>query len=61
MIIALFLLQYYRQARAQALKIVYPDYVDHMDAELTKRFSYPRPISEPPSPTHSSKYEFTTS
>ncbi|KAL0809402.1 hypothetical protein ABMA28_011588, partial [Loxostege sticticalis] len=44
---------YYRQARAQALKIVYPDYVDHMDQELGKRFNYPRPISEPPSPTHS--------
>lgn len=48
--------QYYRQARAQALKIVYPDYVDHMDRELGKRFNYPRPISEPPSPTHSSKF-----
>ncbi|KAJ8707790.1 hypothetical protein PYW07_011467 [Mythimna separata] len=44
---------YYRQARAEALKIVYPDYVDHMDQELGKRFNYPRPISEPPSPTHS--------
>ncbi|KPJ19685.1 Putative glycogen [starch] synthase [Papilio machaon] len=44
---------YYRQARAQALKIVYPDYVDQMDIELGKRFNYPRPISEPPSPTHS--------
>ncbi|KAI8433443.1 hypothetical protein MSG28_015478 [Choristoneura fumiferana] len=44
---------YYRQARAQALKIVYPDYVDHMDQELGKRFNYPRPISEPPSPSHS--------
>ncbi|CAF4887596.1 unnamed protein product [Pieris macdunnoughi] len=44
---------YYRQARAEALKIVYPDYVDHMHMELGKRFNYPRPISEPPSPTHS--------
>ncbi|CAH2056086.1 unnamed protein product, partial [Iphiclides podalirius] len=48
---------YYRQARAQALKIVYPDYVDHMDIELGKRFNYPRPISEPPSPTHSMRRE----
>lgn len=44
---------YYRQARAQALKVVYPDYVDELEVELGKRFSYPRPISEPPSPTHS--------
>ena len=56
----MFLPQYYRQARAEALKIVYPDYVDHMDQELGKRFNYPRPISEPPSPTHSSKYSFLT-
>uniref|UniRef100_A0A2A4IZM5 Glycogen [starch] synthase n=1 Tax=Heliothis virescens TaxID=7102 RepID=A0A2A4IZM5_HELVI len=48
---------YYRQARAEALKIVYPDYVDHMDQELGKRFNYPRPISEPPSPTHSIRHE----
>ncbi|GBP56651.1 Glycogen synthase [Eumeta japonica] len=48
---------YYRQARAQALKIVYPDYVDYMDVELAKRFSYPRPISEPPSPTHSIRHQ----
>ncbi|XP_026322713.1 glycogen [starch] synthase isoform X1 [Hyposmocoma kahamanoa] len=46
---------YYRQARAQALKIVYPDYVDHMDRDLGKQFNYPRPISEPPSPTHSNR------
>ncbi|XP_063545628.1 glycogen [starch] synthase [Cydia strobilella] len=44
---------YYRRARAKALQTVYPDYVDQMYVELGKKFNYPRPISEPPSPTHS--------
>ncbi|KAG7295654.1 hypothetical protein JYU34_021935 [Plutella xylostella] len=44
---------YYRQARAQALKLVYPDYVDQLGQELERGFNYPRPISEPPSPTAS--------
>lgn len=49
------LFQFYRQARVRALKAVYPDYVDEVDEELGGRFSYPRPISEPPSPSHSRK------
>lgn len=44
---------FYRQARAMALKSVYLDYVDNMVSELTKQFNYPKPLSEPPSPTHS--------
>merc|ERR1712025_900058 len=43
---------YYRQARVMALEKVYPDFSD--DAPPMRgvgRLSYPRPISEPPSPT----------
>uniref|UniRef100_A0A182QDI6 Glycogen [starch] synthase n=1 Tax=Anopheles farauti TaxID=69004 RepID=A0A182QDI6_9DIPT len=46
---------YYRQARVQALQRVYPDYVDE-STEYLKRatdFTYPRPISAPPSPSSS--------
>ncbi|XP_028034904.1 glycogen [starch] synthase isoform X1 [Bombyx mandarina] len=44
---------YYRQARARALRTVYPEYVDHADVQLERAFTYPRPLSEPPSPAHS--------
>jgi len=44
---------YYRQARVAALQAVYPDYRDaapRMSAAAINRLTYPRPISEPPSP-----------
>nr|WIM01506.1 glycogen synthase [Limnephilus lunatus] len=44
---------FYRQARVRALQEVYPDYVDEVESEMGGRFSYPRPLSEPPSPSHS--------
>jgi len=44
---------YYRQSRMKALKIVYPDMVDDEEAGGSGRMSYPRPISEPPSPSSS--------
>jgi len=41
---------YYRQARLQALKCVYPDYVDEGPRyALAGDFNYPRPLSAPPS------------
>jgi glycogen synthase len=52
-------LQYYRQARIKALQVVYPDYVDE-GPEFSNRvnsFNYPRPLSAPPSPTSSRKYQ----
>jgi len=43
---------YYRQSRMKALRIVYPDMPeDEMGAG--GRMNYPRPISEPPSPSSS--------
>ncbi|CAG9861623.1 unnamed protein product [Phyllotreta striolata] len=42
---------YYRQARMKALHKVFPDYKEEM--ELGMSFKYPRPISEPPSPSSS--------
>merc|ERR1712168_448609 len=44
---------YYRQARVQALKKIFPDYEDNaptMSESAFNRMTYPRPISEPPSP-----------
>ena len=46
-------LQYYRQSRMKALKIVYPDMADEEETGGSGRMSYPRPISEPPSPSSS--------
>merc|ERR1719483_1025223 len=43
---------YYRQARVLALETVFPDFVDAAPPMSgVGRLSYPRPISEPPSPT----------
>ncbi|KAL0280825.1 UNVERIFIED_CONTAM: hypothetical protein PYX00_002005 [Menopon gallinae] len=50
---------YYRQARMKALQTVYPDIVFEEEENRGSRFNYPRPISEPPSPSssrHSSIY-----
>jgi len=43
---------YYRQARVEALKRVYPDFEDKLPYNPTSagKLHYPRPISEPPSP-----------
>lgn len=41
---------YYRQARMKALNMVFPE-IDAEEAAPSGRFSYPRPISEPPSPS----------
>lgn len=47
-------LQYYREARVNALKAVYPDYVDESGLDYVQsNFNYPRPLSAPPSPTSS--------
>ncbi|XP_071441109.1 glycogen [starch] synthase [Hetaerina americana] len=43
---------YYRQARMKSLHSVYPDMAPADDSGVG-RFNYPRPISEPPSPTSS--------
>lgn len=43
---------YYRQARMKALQKVYSD-LDMDDDASVGRFNYPRPISEPPSPSSS--------
>lgn len=45
-------LQYYRQARMRALKFVFPEMEEEGDG-VGGRFNYPRPISEPPSPSSS--------
>jgi len=44
---------YYRQSRMKALKIVYPEMEDEEETGGSGRMSYPRPISEPPSPSSS--------
>ncbi|KAK0089385.1 hypothetical protein PV325_007543 [Microctonus aethiopoides] len=44
---------YYRQARLKALRKVYPEFGSDQDDESVGRFSYPRPLSEPPSPSSS--------
>ncbi|XP_065348917.1 glycogen [starch] synthase [Cloeon dipterum] len=43
---------YYRQARMRALKSVYPEMEEEGEG-MGGRFNYPRPISEPPSPSSS--------
>ncbi|EFA05468.1 Glycogen [starch] synthase-like Protein [Tribolium castaneum] len=43
---------YYRQARMKALHSVFPDYKEEMDNGIAT-LKYPRPISEPPSPSSS--------
>lgn len=44
--------QYYRQARVKALQLTYPDYKpDDVNGARGTSFRYPRPISEPPSPS----------
>lgn len=43
---------YYRQARVKALQKVYPE-LDLDDDPYVGKFNYPRPISEPPSPSSS--------
>lgn len=48
-----YLSQYYRQARIKALTIVYPELASEYAEGGVGRFHYPRPISEPPSPTSS--------
>lgn len=48
------LFQYYRQARVKALQMNYPEYNPEDVAELKgKNFRYPRPLSEPSSPSMS--------
>ncbi|XP_066991231.1 glycogen [starch] synthase [Anabrus simplex] len=44
---------YYRQARTKALLKVYPEMAGLDDEDSIGKFSYPRPISEPPSPSSS--------
>lgn len=45
---------YYRKARQMALHCVFPEYgLDEENGSGVGRLSYPRPISEPPSPTSS--------
>merc|ERR1719400_186772 len=42
---------YYRQARVMALQKLFPDFEDKVPSlSYAARLSYPRPISEPPSP-----------
>lgn len=43
---------YYRQARQKALKAVFPDYIDECEQAIGQ-IRYPRPYSEPPSPSSS--------
>lgn len=52
--------QYYRQARLKALCQVFPDMFDKetetlciTEASSRRRYNYPRPYSEPPSPSSS--------
>lgn len=48
------LLQYYRQARISAIQMVYTDYIDEsLNAMQNRDFKYPRPLSEPSSPSSS--------
>ncbi|KAB0802584.1 hypothetical protein PPYR_04770 [Photinus pyralis] len=43
---------YYRQARHKALKAVFPDWIDDSEQAIGQ-IKYPRPFSEPPSPSSS--------
>lgn len=47
------LLQYYRQARQHSLGVVYPELALEEEASGAGRLNYPRPLSEPPSPSSS--------
>merc|ERR1712203_1127375 len=42
---------YYRQARMKALQATFPDVQEDEEFKIGKRFNFPKPISEPPSPT----------
>lgn len=42
-----------RQARVKALRAVFPDYRDELENGVGSSFKYPRPLSEPPSPSSS--------
>nr|XP_027230166.1 glycogen [starch] synthase-like isoform X1 [Penaeus vannamei] len=44
---------YYRQARQHALRTAYPELALEEEAAGAGRLNYPRPLSEPPSPTSS--------
>lgn len=44
---------YYRQARQKALQSVYPDIPSLEEEDKVRVFNYPRPYSEPPSPSAS--------
>lgn len=44
---------YYRQARQHSLGVMYPELAQEEDAAGAGRLNYPRPLSEPPSPTSS--------
>ena len=41
----------FRQARMKALQATFPDVQEDEEVQIRKRFSFPKPISEPPSPT----------
>lgn len=49
----MFFFCYYRQARIKALRAVFPDYRDELENGVGSSFKYPRPLSEPPSPSSS--------
>merc|ERR1711962_1731808 len=42
---------YYRQARMKALQATFPDVQEDEEQPAARRFNFPKPISEPPSPT----------
>ncbi|XP_050728294.1 glycogen [starch] synthase-like [Eriocheir sinensis] len=44
---------YYRQARQHSLGVMYPELANREEASGAGRLNYPRPLSEPPSPTSS--------
>ena len=45
------LLYHDRQARMKALQATFPDVQEDEEQPLGRKFNYPKPISEPPSPT----------
>lgn len=50
----LFCSQYYREARIKALTAVYPELASEVaEGRYNRTFNYPRPLSEPPSPSSS--------
>jgi len=42
---------YYRQARMKALQATFSDVQEDEEQPISKRFNFPKPISEPPSPS----------